>query len=55
KTVEKEIKIKILFKFYIYSIIENIEKIALLSKYINLFITEIKSEKVNQKISIFKI
>ncbi|KLJ13367.1 hypothetical protein EMPG_11690, partial [Blastomyces silverae] len=51
----KKIEIKILFKFYIHSIIKNIKKIALFSKYINLFITEIKSEKVNQKILTFKI
>ncbi|KLJ05833.1 hypothetical protein EMPG_10740, partial [Blastomyces silverae] len=55
KTAEKKMRIKILFRFYIYSIIENIEKTALLSEYINLLITEIKSEKADQIMSAFKV
>ncbi|KLJ05950.1 hypothetical protein EMPG_10621, partial [Blastomyces silverae] len=55
KTVEKKIRIKILFRFYIHLIIENIKKITLLSEYINLLTIKVKSEKVDQKISVFKI
>ncbi|KLJ09494.1 hypothetical protein EMPG_09933, partial [Blastomyces silverae] len=54
KTAEKKTEIEILFKFYICSMIKNIEKTALLSEYINLLITETKSEKVDQKMLAFE-
>ncbi|EQL30180.1 hypothetical protein BDFG_07275 [Blastomyces dermatitidis ATCC 26199] len=52
KLIEK--KIEILFRFQIHFIIQNIEKTALLSEYINLLITEMKPETVDQKMQDFE-
>ncbi|KMW67653.1 hypothetical protein BDDG_12236, partial [Blastomyces dermatitidis ATCC 18188] len=47
-------RIKILFRSQMCFIIQNIEKTALLSEYINLLITEMKSETVDQKMQDFE-
>ncbi|KMW68053.1 hypothetical protein BDDG_12549, partial [Blastomyces dermatitidis ATCC 18188] len=53
KLAEKK-EIRVLFRSHIYFIIQNIEKIALLSEYINLLTTEMKPETADQKMQDFK-
>ncbi|KMW69253.1 hypothetical protein BDDG_13421, partial [Blastomyces dermatitidis ATCC 18188] len=54
KLIEKK-RIKILFRSQIHFMIQNIEKTALLSEHVNLLITEMKPETVDQKMQDFKM
>ncbi|KMW69580.1 hypothetical protein BDDG_13722, partial [Blastomyces dermatitidis ATCC 18188] len=53
KLAEKK-RIEILFRSQIHSMIQNIEKTALLSEHVNLFITEMKPETADQEMRDFK-
>ncbi|OAT05040.1 hypothetical protein BDBG_01495 [Blastomyces gilchristii SLH14081] len=48
-------KIKILFKSQMHFMIQNIEKTALLSEYVNLLTTEMKPETADQKMLDFEM
>ncbi|OAT08901.1 hypothetical protein BDBG_17129 [Blastomyces gilchristii SLH14081] len=48
-------EIKVLFRSQMHFIIQNIEKTALLSEYVNLLITEMKSETAVQEMQDFEM
>ncbi|KMW69816.1 hypothetical protein BDDG_13973, partial [Blastomyces dermatitidis ATCC 18188] len=50
----EEKRIEILFRSQMHFIIQNIEKTALLSEYVNLLVTEIEPETADQKMRDFK-
>ncbi|OAT04773.1 hypothetical protein BDBG_16344 [Blastomyces gilchristii SLH14081] len=54
KLIEKK-EIEVLFRSQMHFIIQNIEKTALLSEYINLLITEMKPETADQKMQDFEV
>ncbi|KKZ61025.1 hypothetical protein EMCG_04329, partial [[Emmonsia] crescens] len=53
KKIEKMLKIEILFQFQMHSIIQNIEKTALLSEHVNLLAAEVELKTADQKMRDF--